>query len=382
MLFNLGYQSVILLIIFLQLSLFAILLLARVSEAKANSWLSLFIFLSALYITPWMLGHAGWYAHDGYREFLFFVPFHQLFLFGPIIYFFTLRLTNSDAKFARKDFLHFVPAITYFTYSAIVLIYDIFIAEEFYFYADSQDKDFDLWYQIAGLISMVSYSVVCLRIYHVYKKHVFETVSYADTVIANWLRNFLIVFIAILIFRTIFIVIFPELGDWGMKWWFYVAFGILATYLAITGYSNALRLSTFSFLNPSRLPAAPAMQVNSEPVNNEDLNDIMHKVHERFRSSKDFKNPELSLPQLAKNLETNTSILSRAINVGSEMNFNDFVNSFRVEAVKEALAIGQHKTTTLVGIAMDCGFNSKSTFIRSFKKHTGQTPTEYLKSLS
>ncbi len=329
-----------------------------------------------------MLGHAGWYAHDGYREFLFFVPFHQLFLFGPIIYFFTLRLTNSDTKFVRKGFLHFVPAITYFIYSAIVLVYDIFIAEEFYFYADGQDKDFDLWYQITGLISMVSYSVVCLKIYRVYKKHVFETVSYADIVIANWLRNFLMVFIAILIFRTVFIVIFPELGDWGMKWWFYVAFGILAAYLAITGYSNALRLSTFSFLNPSRLPAAPVVRVNCEPVHNEDLNDILHQVHERFRSSKDFINPELSLPQLAKNLQTNTSILSRAINVGSDMNFNDFVNSFRVEAVKEALAMGQHKTTTLVGIAMDCGFNSKSTFIRSFKKHTGQTPTEYLKSFS
>ncbi|MEM9299484.1 MAG: AraC family transcriptional regulator, partial [Bacteroidota bacterium] len=190
MLFNLGYQSVILLIIFLQLVLFSILLFVRGRDSKANIWLGVFILLSAFYITPWMLGHAGWYAHDGYREFLFFMPFHQLFLFGPVIYFFTKRLTKSITHLSSKDVLHFIPAGLYMIYALVVFIYDVFLVDEFYFYADGQDKDLDLWYQIAGLISMLTYSVVCLRLYAGYKRHIFETVSYADSLIANWLRNF------------------------------------------------------------------------------------------------------------------------------------------------------------------------------------------------
>lgn len=383
MLFNLGYQSVILLIIFLQLVLFSILLFARGRDSKANIWLAIFILLSAFYITPWMLGHAGWYAHDGYREFLFFMPFHQLFLFGPVIYFFTKRLTKSITHLSSKNVLHFIPAGLYMIYTLVVFIYDVFLVNEFYFYADGQDKDLDLWYQIAGLISMLTYSVVCLRLYAGYKRHIFETVSYADSLIANWLRNFLIVFIAILLFRTIFIVIFPELGDWGMKWWFYVLFGLLAAYLAIAGYANSLRLSTLSFLKQPELTGASVPRVeNTSSLNQEDVDETLKKIHRLFENHSYFKDPELSLSQLAQSINTNTSILSKAINSGSQMNFNDFVNRFRVEAVKKALKKGEHKTTTLVGIAMDCGFNSKSTFIRSFKKQTGMTPTEYVKSIS
>ena len=268
-------------------------------------------------------------------------------------------------------------------YALVVFIYDVFLVDEFYFYADGQDKDLDLWYQIAGLISMLTYSVVCLRLYAGYKRHIFETVSYADSLIANWLRNFLIVFIAILLFRTIFIVIFPELGDWGMKWWFYVLFGLLAAYLAIAGYANSLRLSTLSFLKQPELTEVSAPRVeNTSSLNQEGVDEILKKIHRLFKNHSNFKDPELSLSQLAQSINTNTSILSKAINSGSQMNFNDFVNSFRVEAVKESLKKGEHKTTTLVGIAMDCGFNSKSTFIRSFKKQTGMTPTEYVKSIS
>ena len=60
------------------------------------------------------------------------------------------------------------------------------------------------------------------------------------------------------------------------------------------------------------------------------------------------------------------------------MNFNDFVNKYRVEEVKKAFDNGDHKKSTLLGIAFDCGFNSKATFNRAFKKNTGLSPKDYL----
>lgn len=60
------------------------------------------------------------------------------------------------------------------------------------------------------------------------------------------------------------------------------------------------------------------------------------------------------------------------------MNFNDFVNYYRTEEVIKKLQSGKHNIHTLLAIAYDCGFNSKSTFNRSFKKQTGLTPKEYL----
>jgi AraC-like DNA-binding protein len=63
------------------------------------------------------------------------------------------------------------------------------------------------------------------------------------------------------------------------------------------------------------------------------------------------------------------------------MNFNDYINHHRVESVKKAFTNGEHKTTTLLGIAYDCGFNSKATFNRAFKKNTGLSPKEYIAKL-
>ena len=64
------------------------------------------------------------------------------------------------------------------------------------------------------------------------------------------------------------------------------------------------------------------------------------------------------------------------------MNFNDYVNTHRIEAVKQKMNAGEYKTTTFLGIALDCGFNSKATFNRAFKKSTSLSPKEYVNRLN
>ena len=84
---------------------------------------------------------------------------------------------------------------------------------------------------------------------------------------------------------------------------------------------------------------------------------------------------------LAKKLKTNIAVVSKTINQGFGLNFNDFINNYRIEAVKEMFAKGKHKKSTLIGIAYDCGFNSKATFNRAFKKNTGLSPKDYLSQI-
>jgi len=69
--------------------------------------------------------------------------------------------------------------------------------------------------------------------------------------------------------------------------------------------------------------------------------------------------------------------LSKTINTYSNVNFSDFVNSFRVDKVKELLASQEFSEYTIVAIGLECGFNSKSTFYSAFKKNTGVTPVQY-----
>ena len=72
-------------------------------------------------------------------------------------------------------------------------------------------------------------------------------------------------------------------------------------------------------------------------------------------------------------------MISQAINKGFEMNFNDYINNHRVDEVIKELKSGTHHSQTLLSIALESGFNSKSTFNRAFKKHTQLTPIAYIK---
>ena len=96
-----------------------------------------------------------------------------------------------------------------------------------------------------------------------------------------------------------------------------------------------------------------------------------------MRAEKPYLNPQLTLNDLSKNLGVNSAVLSYAINNGFEKNFNDFVNEFRIGEVKAKLRTGEAENLTLLGVAFECGFNSKATFNRAFKKFTGVSPKEY-----
>lgn len=91
---------------------------------------------------------------------------------------------------------------------------------------------------------------------------------------------------------------------------------------------------------------------------------------------------ELTLPKLAEALSIPAYHLSQVINSELQQNFFDFVNSYRVETVQEKIRQHADRQQTLLAIALDCGFNSKAAFNRAFKRMTGQTPSDYERSLS
>ncbi len=98
-----------------------------------------------------------------------------------------------------------------------------------------------------------------------------------------------------------------------------------------------------------------------------------------MQEEKLYKNPDLSLPLLAQKVSLPTNELSRIINNGLHKTFTDFVNDFRIAEVKERLLKEEDDKFTLLGIALDAGFSSKTTFNRVFKERTGMAPKFFKK---
>ncbi|HEX6913780.1 MAG TPA: helix-turn-helix domain-containing protein, partial [Chitinophagaceae bacterium] len=106
-------------------------------------------------------------------------------------------------------------------------------------------------------------------------------------------------------------------------------------------------------------------------------------IHQRLtilmKEQRPYTDPDLTLNHLAKALGINPNHLSQVINTREQKNFYDLVNQKRVEEFIRLSATGAGQQYTLLSLAYDCGFNSKASFNRNFKKHTGHTPSGYLK---
>ena len=93
-----------------------------------------------------------------------------------------------------------------------------------------------------------------------------------------------------------------------------------------------------------------------------------------------YLNENLSLREFALHLKADPNLISFILNNHLDNNFYDFVNRYRIEEVKTKLNDPAYKHLTLLGIALESGFNSKTTFNRVFKQITGITPTEFQKA--
>lgn len=411
MIFDFGFYSSLLLIFFVHGLVYTFLLYRKGirNETVADKWLSLFLLLCILYITPWMVGFGGWYDNQPYRDILFYTPFQHLFLIGPVMFFYVQSLLNPSFRFGKKEWLHLLPGALYILFCIVMFITDKLILKKYFFLAAETDPDFDTWYQYTGFASMLCYFLLSLRYYSMYKKMIVQAVSYADAVLFRWVRDFLLAFLLMLSLRFLFalamyIPAFEKLAYTG-PWWEYFSFAIVFYYIAITGYSNSIQTKVpfkINLLNYKQAlllqPSSAAdnstfieeaeiiaIDIEEEPVKEkQDTSQITSewkmKILQLVQVQKIYEDPELSLAQTAKLLNSNASIISKAVNQGFGLNFNDFINHYRIEAVKEKLQAGEQKTQTLLGIAYDCGFNSKATFNRAFKKATGVSPKEWIEN--
>jgi len=105
-------------------------------------------------------------------------------------------------------------------------------------------------------------------------------------------------------------------------------------------------------------------------------------LRSHMEEEKPYLDSSLGLKHLAGQIELSTNQLSQLLNEQLSQNFYDFVNSYRLEEFKVRVKDEKNRNFTLLYLAYDCGFNSKTTFNTFFKKSTGKTPSEYLKTIS
>ncbi len=356
--------------------LFAVLLWYRgwQEERLSDKFLGFVMFFLAMEIQDYTFGFAGinilWEKFDGFPRY-----FHLAF--APTIYFYLKAQINREFCFKLVHFWHYFPYFLYFFINITVFAQGKTAVNVFH---SSQLSYWLGWLEsIAIWTSYIYYFYQSLRIYREYRSWTETQFSDTETISFVWLRNFIYLIIAGEVFKwswylADYIFDLPFEKDW----WWHLFTVLIICYVGIKGYSQLqpLRLAYNSKRDLQQENSQNIVEVQSEQKDNNN-EELKQKIENLMFQEKLFLEPELSLSDLAQKLRTNTSVLSAAINSNFGKNFNDFVNEYRVEEFKKQIKLPANQNYTLLAVAFDCGFNSKATFNRAFKKFTGQSPSRF-----
>ncbi|OXA74493.1 hypothetical protein B0A58_10950 [Flavobacterium branchiophilum NBRC 15030 = ATCC 35035] len=118
---------------------------------------------------------------------------------------------------------------------------------------------------------------------------------------------------------------------------------------------------------------------NVHDDDNDEFNNLFEKIKNVVEKDKLFLDNELSINNIAKKVNTNISYISKAINIKTGENFNNFINQYRIHYFKELLKKKDNDSYKLKYLYSESGFKNQSTFNKAFKKIENKTPSEYIK---
>lgn len=376
---------------FIQGWVYAILLWSRGRREERLSDVLLGWVLVGMCFNIWeyMLGFGG--LEFLWRELEFF-PRSLGFLFPPLCYFYLKSQINADFRFSRHDLWHALPFLIDTGYHIIVFLQGPAFVEHW-------KRTVHVPYHLDD-VSFVSYELLSLyylykslKLYRAYRAWTKTQFSDVETISFRWFRNFILAMVTSMVVSLVVTLlgIWLDLTYW-QDWWDELFGAALIYYVSITGYAQIQPGKRLTFQEQTKPVSAPAPAISPSedlevPAYSEkaasvlpvlpDLANWKTRLLTLMETEKPYLEPDLSLADLARRLHINSVLLSQIINAGAGKNFNDFVNEYRVDEFKRQVHEPAKAHLSFLGIALECGFNSKATFNRAFKKSTGLSPKEF-----
>jgi len=297
-------------------------------------------------------------------------PWVVIMPIGPLMYFYVKSILDPNFVLTKKHRIHFYTVILDLIPSLVILGY---VAGGYlgFINADSFDlglfiETYNTYVDIPRWLSLVIYVWLSYQLLSNYSKNNTHQVS------LRWGRHFVLgftVFAGIWLLHLVLYLI-PASSNMllGSVGWYpvYIPLIVLLYWLGINGYIISFK----TYKKPSK----------SQEMSDAVIKETILKLEHTMQEEKLFLNPSLKLSDVIQQIDIPQKIISSVLNQHIHKSFNEYVNTYRVEAFKSRLLADNDENLTITGIAFECGFNSQATFQRVFKSITNQSPSEFRKA--
>jgi AraC-like DNA-binding protein len=307
--------------------------------------------------------------------YFFLVPFGMIFLFGPLLFLYTKSILDSNFKWKPKYWLHFIPYLIQLLfniplYTAPARLWENFITD--FLSGKLPIRSFEkIAYAVQDIHLLVYLVIIYLWINESKKK--FGNAQFIISISARitWIKQ--LTFCLAIFLITVFSL--------------YLSVLLHGFYMPVTNYIYTLVISSVIYFIAYKMILKPELIIldftkkykSYKVFDNDEGEDYVKKIKIQLEEHKIFTNPELKLADFATLIGLPQHQLSKLINEKFGKSFNDLINEYRVQEFINRINEPQSQNLSVFGLALDVGFNTKSSFNNIFKKITGKTPSEFRK---
>ena len=382
--------------VFLAIALFT----HHVGSRRANRYLGLYSLVFVAALCDYFIDLSG-LTHSLLSIRVIMWP--KEFLYGVLLYFYTRELTNPGKyPLQGRQWWHFIPAFLHIVVTWSLLLLPHEVQHAILYGGPVTDRLQQYWaFLLDGMellltiVHLSLYLLLCLSLLHQHRQRLLHTYSFRERVSLNWLSYLISGTLAVYI-----VWLAEQFTDQGQQLdsWLDFALGlsmvVLIYSMSILGLRQA-RIFASSHRQESvspdeeGLPAIDTVEAldreHKQKYRNSALSEelgreLMDTVDQAMRRDHLYRDPTLSLPQMAEQLELPVNYLSQVINQQKGQNFFDYINAYRVGEVTRLMKESPNRSA--LDLALAAGFNSKSPFYTAFRKHTGMTPGQFRRSIS
>lgn len=323
----------------------------------------------------------NFYAELNNLGLLFIITFNfadtATLLIGPLLLIYVKSLFNTKENLFKTHRIHFLIPILYFFLISIpillILVFEISTVQ----IKNAVDSKINYVFFTADLFLLV-YIILSFRTLSSYlniTKSAFSNLKNKDL---KWVKNMLIgaTFLIIIdLIGFIYDFTYPD-SDINVGFITIIFLVLFLYYLGYYGVKQSNVLVPHFLLQELE---SKTIKKSNLSIEDDKLTNYIENIEFVIQEKQLYLNENLTLYMLAKEVDLKEKKLSAIINQKMNTTFYDLINSYRIEEFKKRVVLNEYEKITLLGIAYDCGFKSKSTFNRLFKQKTNLSPSAYKK---